>query len=566
MTRWRLALAVLLVLLIGVPAVMPLVELARHPIAWRAWQDADRLVRLAGNTVLLVGFTLLIVMPVAVLLAALLYRTDLPGRGVLRRLMILALFIPLPLVTSSWQTAFGSGGWLPVDFWNEGFPNPLRVIAPDNAYMIWGQGFAAVWIHAMAGLPWAVLLCGLGFRWVERELEEDALTVASPWRVFSHVTLRRAQATVLLAALWVALQASSEITVTNMMQVRTYAEEVYVQMVRPELRGELAAEDLVARAVAVSIPALVLTGLIVFFAVRYWEKSLPPLVSMGGSALVFPLGRWRLPAFFFAVLLAGLVLGLPLASLVRRVGLAGEPPEWSWNTAIFYLRHAARVDGHVIGWSVLQGLLTGVCLTILALAVSWLTRRAPRFRRFVLLLLTVAWSLPGPVIGLGLKSPNGAIGLLLDVTHDPRWLVIALHRGPSPLPVLWVHLIRFFPCGLALLWPVVRMIPDELDDSAQVDGATPWQRLWHVVVPLALPACIRTTVAVLILSLGELSAGKLVSTAAAPTFADVLFTKMHFGVKNDLAAYCLLLLGVVIAAAAGLAAIEGALARWERAR
>jgi len=45
------------------------------------------------------------------------------------------------------------------------------------------------------------------------------------------------------------------------------------------------------------------------------------------------------------------------------------------------------------------------------------------------------------------------------------------------------------------------------------------------------------------LSLGELSASKLVETAASPTFADILFSKMHYGMANDLAAYCLVAAG-----------------------
>jgi ABC-type spermidine/putrescine transport system permease subunit II len=123
-----------------------------------------------------------------------------------------------------------------------------------------------------------------------------------------------------------------------------------------------------------------------------------------------------------------------------------------------------------------------------------------------------------------------------------------------------VQVVRFFPCALALIWPVVRYIPDELYDAASLDGASPVQQLRHLVGPLSLPACLRTVLAILILSLGELSASKLVEPAASQTFADELFMMMHFGVKNALAAYCLVLFGVVIAAALVLAVVE----RWKR--
>ena len=51
--------------------------------------------------------------------------------------------------------------------------------------------------------------------------------------------------------------------------------------------------------------------------------------------------------------------------------------------------------------------------------------------------------------------------------------------------------------------------------------------------------------AVGVLSLGELSAGKLVETPGSTTLAHVIFEQMHRGVPSDVAALCLVLLIVV---------------------
>ena len=50
-----------------------------------------------------------------------------------------------------------------------------------------------------------------------------------PPRVLWHVSLRRAAAAFVVAALWVAIVAAAEISVTDFFQVRTFAEEVYTQ-------------------------------------------------------------------------------------------------------------------------------------------------------------------------------------------------------------------------------------------------------------------------------------------------------------------------------------------------
>ena len=51
--------------------------------------------------------------------------------------------------------------------------------------------------------------------------------------------------------------------------------------------------------------------------------------------------------------------------------------------------------------------------------------------------------------------------------------------------------------------------------------------------------------AVTALSIGEISAGKLVATPDAHTLAQEIFIQMHFGVQNRLAATCLLLLAAI---------------------
>src|SRR5262249_51556442 len=146
--------------------------------------------------------------PAGAALAVLMERSDLPGRRALRGLTVLTLFVPLPLLATAWQAALG----------------PARP-GPDLA--------AAVAVHALAGLPWAVWLVGLGLRWVERDAEEDALLAAGPAAVLAGVTLPRAALAVAAAALLVAVQAADEITVTDLFQVRTFAEEVYSQFVQP---------------------------------------------------------------------------------------------------------------------------------------------------------------------------------------------------------------------------------------------------------------------------------------------------------------------------------------------
>ena len=177
----RLAIGLLLFALIGLPLLQPFSRLLLTPQAWQAWTESDRLLILLRNTSLLLSGTLSIALPLGIGAAILLYRCNLPWRRTLGALILLTLFIPLPLFTSAWQAILGSGGLWPTALWN-----PVRDSTVGGGGMVWspwGQGLvSAIWIHALTGLPWVILLVGQGLLAVEPALEEDAVTAAGPWR------------------------------------------------------------------------------------------------------------------------------------------------------------------------------------------------------------------------------------------------------------------------------------------------------------------------------------------------------------------------------------------------
>lgn len=543
--RIRAVTLVVLLALLGTPLAFPLIELLDQRGAWRVWEDHARFTLLASNTVRLLISTLLLAVPAGTLLAFLLYRTDLPLAAFWRLLLVLTLFVPLPLFASAWQATLGAGGLLPAAPWST--PPPTAVLAGEirPSWKPWVQGVpAAAWVHAAAALPWVILIVGHGFYWVERELEEDALTAAGSWRVVWHVSLPRCRASLAVATLWTALMAGTEITVVDMMQVRTLAEEVYLQF-------NLFDEAGLARTVAAALPVLVCAGLLLSLTLRRWERTLPPLQRWTDTPRVFPLGRWRWPILFLVGAGAVCLFAVPVASLVWRAGLAGTPEAWSVRVVLGYLRTGLHTSGTGMLASVSVAGAAGLVAAALGLTASWLALDSRRFQGAVLVLITAAWVVPAPVLGLGLKAMIQQVLSLEDALCGP-WLERAarplgrvLYDGPSPLPVFWAYLIRFFPFAVAVQWPVVRQIPRELRESLRIDGATAWQEFRHLVLPLCWPALLRAALAVAVLALGEIGASKLVQAAWEP-FAHTVFGEMHYGVSNTLAAQCLLLLVAVL--------------------
>src|SRR5438552_7983903 len=161
MAWWRGSISLILLATVVLPAAMPFLELMQRAEGWQAWMESERLLSLWRNTLGLAAGTLLLALPAGVAAAIVLYRTDLPWRRGLRFLTLLTLFIPLPLFTSAWQAALGTGGWFPVAVWSTAGPGDPDISATGIGWKPWAHGLgAAIWVHAMAGFPWVIMLVG----------------------------------------------------------------------------------------------------------------------------------------------------------------------------------------------------------------------------------------------------------------------------------------------------------------------------------------------------------------------------------------------------------------------
>ncbi len=168
--------------------------------------------------------------------------------------------------------------------------------------------------------------------------------------------------------------------------------------------------------------------------------------------------------------------------------------------------------------------------------------------------------MPGPIIGLGLKET--IMALVDQVDFEP--LLVALHYGPeSPLPVLWAHLLRFLPYAVVVMWPAMRLMPRELRDSLEVEGASPLQQLRYLVWPTLRRTWLAMAVVIVALALGEIGAVAMsIETPGWKMFAHELFDRMHYGQPHDVTALCLVLLLMVTAGGVGVAVIRFLTRSW----
>ena len=83
-------------------------------------------------------------------------------------------------------------------------------------------------------IPWVTVIMFVSFRYPAKRLEEAASLDANSAQIFFTVTLRRSLPGLVLAGLWVGIITATEITVTDMKQIRTFAEEAFMSLVLGE--------------------------------------------------------------------------------------------------------------------------------------------------------------------------------------------------------------------------------------------------------------------------------------------------------------------------------------------
>lgn len=522
------ALALGLIVLVGWP-LAAIVDEAASGGALRAGgalldnaiqDEVIRPLRLAWETIRLVLAVEAIALPAGMALAILTFRTDLVGRRCLLGLLALSVFVPIPMHATAWLGAIGNAG---------------RAQALGASPILVGWRGAA-FIHAMASLPWVVLLTGAGLRSIEPELEEAARLERPASGVLRRVTLRRSVGAILAAALAVAVLTAGEMTVTDLLQVRTYAEEVYVQSQLGE--GPAAAAK-------VAVPPLVLIGTLIVASARVLRRADPArLVSPRTVARPWRLGSWRGAVGLVTVGVVAAVLAVPIYGLLWRAGRvgghgAGGPGlRWSWGGLVGTLRRAWPdvAEPSALSYRPLLSPLVGTLLwaglgASLAVGIgwglAWKARRPGPWAAAAVLTVAALLAAPGPIVGLALKIAY----LRVPWVHDTGVIVILAYAA------------RTLPYAVVLLWPALRIIPPEHLEVAATEGYGPWGVLRRVAVPLSRGPLVAAWGASFVLASGELAASNIVLPPGLMTIPVRVWMLLHTGVESHLAGVGLLLIG-----------------------
>ena len=481
------------------------------------WIGDDRISRLLVNTAWLALGCCAVALPLGTVLALLLYRTDLPGRRILSLVFLVVLFMPLYLQAAGWDAGFGNLGWF--SFSRDGLSEPLL------------SGWrAAVWIHGLAAIPWVVLIVAASLHFVEGEFEELALLEAPSISVMWHVTLRRSLPGIGVAALWIAIATAGEMTVTDLYQVRTYTEEIYVAIPLEEFR-ELGIQW---RALVLVVAALTLVAVATTHGLAPTATAAPLR-----RPLEFGLGRYRLLAFGYVIGLALLIVCVPVLNLCVNAGVVVRRIDdevvrsWEWGKLASMIFESPGRYSAEFGWSLLIGFLAAGASVAIAVPIAWNATRRAWGAIAALGIVAAGMAIPGPVIGLGV------IWLLNWDSVLSNWLYDRTLLAPCLAMV-----IRCLPLTILVSWHALRSVSADVLEAAATEGVGASGRLLRIAAPQRVPAFAAAWLAAFAVSLGDLAATILVTPPGVSTIAIRVFGLLHAGVDDQVAGLCLSSVGM----------------------
>jgi len=179
--------------------------------------------------------------------------------------------------------------------------------------------------------------------------------------------------------------------------------------------------------------------------------------------------------------------------------------------------------------------IIAACLVVWKAGVDW---------RLATAMALAVWFLMVRSIGRYFKKSVGNADILFWMISQrilpPIVTVVPIYMMFQNLQLLDTHLALILtytvvnlPIVVWLMYDFMSGIPIELEESAQLDGASRFRTFWEIVLPLAKPGLAATTLLVLILAWNEYILAVFLSTSKAQTIP-ILVSAMNAGERGIL--------------------------------
>ena len=489
------------------------------------------------NTVVLAFWVGIASVAVGAPLAWLTTRTDVPGKRLIRSL-VLASFVTPPFL--------GAFAWVMLAGPNAGLLNKLwrGLTGADDALLNIFSMPGLVFVVTIYTFPYVYIMIANTLALIASDLEEAAAILgAGRPMVALTVTLPMVAPAVVSGFILSVLQAlalfGSPAILALPAGFHTITTQVWSLFQFPP-KVELAA--------AVSIPLLLATALLLFVQKRLLgRRGYAAVGGKGARRRIIPLGIWRYPALLACLAVMACAIFLPYGVLAKAAfSRAWAQPLTRDNLTLanfsFTFFEYSATQAAILNTLEL-GVMTACVGAGLVALLSYITSRELVIGHQVVAFLALA-----PVVIPGVVL---AVALFIAYTRPPLLLY-------GTLWILFVaYLTKEMPVGYAQSDATFRSIPSELEDAGRILGAGRLRVLADITAPLARSGIIAAWCFIFIGVIRELSASIILFTPSTKVMSVVIFDLKEEGQFGAIAVLGLFMLAMTFATVVLVQALLG---------
>ena len=455
-----------------------------------------------GRTFLLIALVTVISVIVAVPVAWLTVKSDIPLRRVLSVASVLPLVVPSFVMATTVIEMYSPKGVL------QGWLSGLGVDRLPDIYGLSG----ATLVLVLMTYPYVLLTVRGALRRIDPALEEAARAMGyGPVHTFRAVTLPMLRPAIAGGSLLVALYTLSDFGGVALLRYQTFTSTIMIQY-ESSIDRTLAA---VLSLVLVVIAVLLLMGEGFTRGRGAYHRSTVGAVRVPRR---FKLGKWRWAgaAVVGIPVLIGLIIpmGVLLHWLIR--GLVNDQE-------LLPLLVPARNSLYISLLSALITVMTALPIAILAV------RFQSRLSRFFERSIYIGFGLPGVVVALSLVFFGINVARPL---YQSIWLLI------------FAYGVLFLPASVGALRSSLLQVSPRVEEAAQSLGKSQWRVIFSVTVPLVMPGAFAGGAMVFLLTMKELPATLILSPIGYRTLSSSIWSAASEAFFAKTAAAALLLVFV----------------------
>jgi iron(III) transport system permease protein len=469
--------------------------------AWRNAIDNPEIFTSILNTIKLLLSIHMISFPVAIAIAWVLARTDLPWRQGFEFMFWISFFMPTLSVLLGWimclDPEYGVFNQLATAL-------PFVDKGPFNIYSFWG----IVWAHlASHAITVKVMLLTPVFRNIDSMLEEasricGAGRLSTLIRIVVPVTLPA-----LLAILMIALIRAMQSFEIEMVLGPPFRFYVYSTLVYNMISQE--PPDFAAASALGTIGLMLIMPLIF---IQRWLSTRRLYTTISGKMKTdsVRLGRFKAPVFIIMLIVVLMLTVLPLtflamASTMKLFGFFNLPHPWTWEHWIAVFGDEAFRQS-VVNTLTMSGGASIVSIVLLSLIAYFSIRSTFRGRALLDFVSWLPFAVPGILFGLGLLYVFLGIRFFHPL-YGTIWLMII------------ATVITGMTFGTQILKGNLMQLSKDLEDASRVVGASWLRTFWRVVIPIIIPTVLLVGTTSFITAARDVASVALVATAGTRTLS-----------------------------------------------